>query len=262
MNLSKEWRYFLLALGFFTRVPTPSYVDFKEEELNHASQYFPLVGVLVGLVGALAFIASVQLLPSHLAVLLSMATTVYLTGAFHEDGLADSADGLGGGWDSERILTIMQDSRLGTYGAVVLFFALMLKYQLLNALPMPMIAMSLITAHALSRLWALYMMASLNYVKAQGKAKPLATQVQPKALALATLFGTMPFVWMLYDAGGVQYVLTLALYCLLPMGMVFLWWRNKIKCWIGGYTGDCLGATQQLTEIAFYLGLVAYCGVF
>src|SRR3989338_5697822 len=109
--LRREQRYFLLAVSFFTRLPVPSFTDFHDDDLNYSAKYFPLVGVIVGMVGAGAFILAAKVLPSSIAILVSMATTIYITGAFHEDGLADSADGLGGGYDRERILTIMQDSR-------------------------------------------------------------------------------------------------------------------------------------------------------
>lgn len=180
--LSKESRYFLLAVGFFTRIPVPYFANFEEQELNHAARYFPLVGVLVGLVGAAVFIASASIFPHQIAVLFSMAATVYVTGAFHEDGFADSVDGLGGGWSKEQILTIMQDSRLGTYGALALFMMLFAKFQVLNAMPVAHIACILVAAHALSRLCAVYVMATLAYVKTSGKAKPLASQVDRKSV--------------------------------------------------------------------------------
>lgn len=263
--LGKEWRNFLLALGFFTRIPVPSLQDFKEEDLNHSAKYFPLVGIIVGGVGAVAYILAANIFPSNIAILISMAATIYVTGAFHEDGLADSVDGLGGGWEREQMLTIMQDSRLGTFGAVALFFILFAKYQVLNALPAALVALALIVAHALSRLSAVYVMASLTYAKPSGKAKPLATRVQASDLVVATLFGLLPLVLL----GGyystlivsVNHLLLLTLSCLLPVFFTWFWWRSKIKRWLGGYTGDCLGAMQQMTELAFYLGLLAYIGL-
>ena len=132
--LTKEWRYFLLAAGFFTRIPVPQQADFEEQELNEASKYFPLIGIIVGFVGASIYLLSAIFVPQSIAVLFSMLATIYLTGAFHEDGLADSADGMGGGWDRQQILTIMKDSRLGTYGAIALFSALLAKYHLLNVI--------------------------------------------------------------------------------------------------------------------------------
>ena len=129
-----QWRYFLLAVGFFTRLPVPALPDFQETELNHAARYFPLVGLLVGLMAAVTWWLASWVLPPALAVLCSMAATIYVTGAFHEDGLADSADGLGGGMDRARQLEIMQDSRLGSYGAIALVGVLLFKFQALSAL--------------------------------------------------------------------------------------------------------------------------------
>jgi len=263
--LCKEWRYFLLAVGFFTRVPVPNFADFQEQELNHSAKYFPLVGILVGMAGAAVFVLASRIFPASIAVLLSMVATIYVTGAFHEDGLADSADGLGGGWDKERILTIMQDSRLGTYGALALFLMLFAKFQLLSALPAQSLVYVLIAAHALSRLCAVYIMATLSYVKAAGKAKPLASKVQGRDLAVATLFGLLPLVpvyWNIQsNSADIRDFMMLTLCWLLSVGFVGYWWHHKIRHWLGGYTGDCLGAAQQLTELAFYLGVLAYFGL-
>lgn len=262
--LSKECRYFLLAVGFFTRIPVPAVANFEERELNHAARYFPLVGVLVGLVGAAAFIASAAIFPHQIAVLFSMAATVYVTGAFHEDGFADSVDGLGGGWNKEQILTIMEDSRLGTYGALALFMMLFAKFQVLNAMPAAHIAFILVAAHALSRMCAVYVMAALTYVKTSGKAKPLASQVKPRDLVMATVWGLLPILFMsshLYPhIESMRALLILTLSWLVSVSLVWFWWRNKIRHWLGGYTGDCLGAMQQMTELAFYLGVLAYFG--
>lgn len=263
-SLRKEWRYFLLAVGFFTRIPVPSFANFEERELNHSARYFPLVGIIVGVVGAVVFVLTARIFPTNIAVLLSMVATIYVTGAFHEDGMADSIDGIGGGWDKERILTIMQDSRLGTYGALALFLMLFAKYQVLSALPVESLALILITAHALSRLCAVYLMATLEYVKASGKAKPLAVAVQLKDLVVATIFGLLPLVLLyrhiLSDAADVRDFLVFSLSWLISVSFIWVWWRNKIKRWLGGYTGDCLGAIQQMTELALYLGVLAYFG--
>ncbi len=262
--LLSEWRYFLLAVGFFTRVHVPAFANFEERELNRAAKYFPLVGILVGLLGAAAYVATTCIFPNNIAVLCSMAATVYVTGAFHEDGFADSVDGLGGGWSKEQILTIMQDSRLGTYGALALFLILFAKFQVLNAMPAECVACILIAAHALSRLCAVYVMATLSYVKASGKAKPLASKLQGYDLVVATVWGLLPVVFMswhfLDSAADMRTFVVLTLSWLLSVSFVWFWWRNKIRRWLGGYTGDCLGAMQQMTELAFYLGVLAYFG--
>lgn len=260
--MQREWRRLLLALGFFTRIPVPNFPDFSEEELNHAAKYFPLVGILVGLAAAVAFYVANQLLPQSLAVMISMAVSIYLTGAFHEDGLADSADGLGGGWERERILTIMQDSRLGTYGALALFLMVFAKFQTLNAMHPFVISMALICAHALSRLAAVWVMRYATYVRFAGKSKPLATTLNGLDFGIANLFGLLPFVLVLvllmlsnhaWQVAGLLMLMTIV-----PVLCVWWWWSTKIKRWIGGYTGDTLGAMQQMTELAFYLGVLAW----
>ena len=260
--MQREWRRLLLAVGFFTRIPVPNFPDFSEAELNHAAKYFPLVGILVGLFAAAVFYVASLLLPQSLAVIMSMAASIYLTGAFHEDGFADSADGLGGGWDSERILTIMQDSRLGTYGAVAVFMMLFAKFQTLNAMHPFVISVALICAHALSRLAAVWVMCCASYVKFAGKSKPLATTLSGLDLVIANLFGLLPFVLVLtlltLSNHTWQVVALLVLMTSVPVLCVWWWWLAKIKRWIGGYTGDTLGAMQQLTELMFYLGVLAW----
>ncbi len=260
--MRNQCKYFLLALGFFTRIPVPNFADFQESDLNHSAKYFPLIGIIVGLIGAGSFALSAELLPQNLAVLISMATTIYLTGAFHEDGLADSADGLGGGWQREQILTIMQDSRLGTYGAVALFLMLFAKFQLLSSLDSYLVPFALIAGHALSRLAAVYIMASLNYTKPEGKSKPLATQINALDLLLANLFGLLPFfaiiALLFVNNRALEITVKFVLMALIPVFLSWVWWRHKINKWLGGYTGDTLGAMQQIAELAFYVGLAIW----
>lgn len=261
-SIQLEWQYFLLALGFFTRIPVSDFANFQESDLNCSAKYFPLIGIIVGLIGAMSFMLSAQFLPQTIAILISMMSTVYLTGAFHEDGLADSADGLGGGWKREQILTIMQDSRLGTYGAAALFFSLFAKFQLLNTLDHTFIPYALIAGHAISRLSAVWVMATLHYAKPEGKAKPLATLISLPALTLANIMGLLPYfsiiAMLIISQHPVQLVIYFVPMTLIPMILIGLWWRYKIKRWLGGYTGDTLGAVQQLTELAFYFGLVLW----
>jgi adenosylcobinamide-GDP ribazoletransferase len=158
----------------------------------------------------------------------------------------------------------MQDSRLGTYGALALFLTLFAKFQVLSDLPDHIVAYVLIAAHALSRLCAVYVMATLSYVKASGKAKPLAVSVQLKDLVVASIFGLLPLLLLywhfLSDAADARDVLILTLSWLFSVSFIWVWWRSKLKRWLGGYTGDCLGAMQQMTELAFYLGVLAYFG--
>lgn len=240
-----QWRYVLTAVMFFTRIPV-HFAHFNQQELDKATRYFPLVGILVGCVGALVFYIAQGVLPLTIAVLLSMAASILLTGAFHEDGLADTIDGLGGGWTREQALTIMVDSRIGSYGAIGIALALLMKHQALVEISAHFIPVALIAGHALSRLCAVLVMFSQSYVKADGKAKPLATKIQLYELLIAVFFGVLP----LYFVGLMH------LSALLPVALVWIWFSKKIKSRLGGYTGDCLGAMQQLTEVAFYIGLL------
>ena len=260
--MQREWRYFLLAIGFFTRIPVPNFNDFQESELNNSAKYFPLVGVVVGLVGAVSFFLSRLVFPHAVAVLVSMAATIYITGAFHEDGLADSADGMGGGWEREQILTIMQDSRLGSYGALALFFILFAKFQTLNALHFTFIPLLLVVGHALSRLSAVWVMATAEYVRPSGKAKPLAKQISAGHLLIANSFGLLPFIGIVGLLVHSEHTpITIIKFILITVSPVlgsWFWWRGKLLKNIGGYTGDGLGAMQQITELAFYLGALAW----
>lgn len=258
----QQWRYFLVALGFLTRIPVMYLSDFEQRDLDAALKYFPLVGMLVGALGALIYWLGLQILPPAVAVVLSMASTIYLTGAFHEDGLADSADGIGGGWEREQMLTIMQDSRLGTYGAVALFGALFMKFQALNHLPSVWVPALLITAHALSRLAAVWMMTSMPLAKLNGKSKPLATQLSKLDLYIANVFGVLPLLifglMLVLSIGSIAPVLLFICMLFVPMLLIGWWWRQKVFKSLGGYTGDTLGAMQQLIELALYLGALAW----
>jgi adenosylcobinamide-GDP ribazoletransferase len=251
ISFKRQGYYFLVAIMFFTRIPI-NFKVFDDADLNKATRYFPLVGILVGVVGASIFYLTYILLPQAVAILLSMVATILLTGAFHEDGLADAVDGLGGGWSREQVLTIMVDSRIGSYGAIALVMALLSKYQALNYQSIVMIPASIIAGHSLSRLSAVLVMATQSYVKSDGKAKPLATKITTCELIIATIFGLLPLAFL-----GIQ-----SLVALVPVALVWMWFSAKIKKRIGGYTGDCLGAMQQLTEIAFYIGLIASSSLF
>jgi adenosylcobinamide-GDP ribazoletransferase len=261
--MRNQWKYFLLAVGFFTRIPVPSLADFQESDLNHSVKYFPLVGLMIGLLSALIFYLVGQVFPHTIAILISMAASIFATGAFHEDGLADSADGLGGGWNREQVLTIMQDSRLGTYGAVALFFVLMLKFQLLNAMHADMVILALICAHPLSRLCAIWLMAALPYAKSTGKSKPLATQISRQDCWIANVFGLLPtllLACLIYIATAGFWQITLGYVCLLAsaIAVAWLWWHALLRRKLGGYTGDTLGAMQQISEIMFYFASLAW----
>lgn len=258
-------RHYLLALQFFTRVPVTgrlaAWVGYSPDMLRLSAAHFPGVGWLLGGLAALLYALLVQALadaayaPLVLAVLVTVFT-VLLTGAFHEDGLSDLADGLGGASDRERALDIMKDSRIGAFGALALVLALLLKVALLALLGAadPALACgALFFAHVLSRFTPLWLIRLLPHVgdTARSKSKPLADQISTAGLAVAalwTLAGTALVVWWLPEArlwigGGVA------------AGLAWLWMWRLLARRLQGYTGDGLGATQQVCELAIYLGL-------
>lgn len=245
----RELRLFFAALAYFTRIPCMRWAGDSAVDLNHAARYFPLVGVVVGGSAALVYWLALHVWPHPVAVLASMAATLWLTGAFHEDGLADAADGLGGGWGREQVLAIMKDSRIGSYGVLALAMALLLKYAALAEMTPLLLMAVLVAGHALSRLMAVLVIYRQDYLREEGKAKPLATRLGHGELLAAALFGLAPLV--LLPAGALLWILP-------AVALAWLWFSRKLRHRLGGYTGDCLGAMQQLAEIAFYLGVVAW----
>lgn len=248
--LKRELSYFLAALGYFTRVPVPAWVGFSAESLQQAARYLPAVGLLVGGVSAAVFWGAAKVWPVPVAVLLAMAASIAITGAFHEDGLSDTADGLGGGWDKQRILDIMKDSRVGSYGVVALALALLGKFALLSSLDVALVPITLLAAHAFSRCCAVSLMATMEYARddSLSKAKPVAARLSFGALLFALVFAALPLIWL--PPGQVLAGVVLAL-------LATLWLARKCRRWLGGYTGDCLGAVQQVAEIGFLLGVGA-----
>jgi adenosylcobinamide-GDP ribazoletransferase len=248
--LRREAEYFFGAVRFFTRLPVPAWVGHSQEALDRAARYFPLVGILVGALGGLTFLLVALVLPVSLAILLGMAATLLVTGAFHEDGLADAVDGFGGGWTKPQVLAIMKDSRIGSYGAIAVALMLLAKFNALYELPDEWIAPALVAAHAASRFCSTALIYALDYVRDDdsSRAKPLAVRIGAGSFAVAALFGLAPLALLPWQAA------------LAGLGLAalatFLAARYFVRR-IGGYTGDCLGATQQFAELSLYLGFLA-----
>ena len=250
----QEWQRLLLALQFLTRVPVHTSV-FDAAELNHSARYFPVIGALVGAIGALVFWVAAHLWPQPVAVLLSMAATVWLTGGFHEDGLADTCDGLGGAVSRERALAIMKDSRIGSYGALGLVLMLGLKAALLNAQgPIMRTACAIVVAHAVSRVAPVVLLALLPYAGdlEHAKAKPMAQQVHRADVGIALLLAGAVAAALAVPLGTAPTLAALGAATLATAAM-----RRWLRRRLGGYTGDTLGATQQGTEAALLLALCA-----
>lgn len=245
--LRREAGYFFAALYFFTRLPAPAWVGHSAPALARSARYFSAIGLLVGGIGAAVFALAHLVWPLTLSVLASMAATIYLTGAIHEDGWSDTVDGFGGGWDKEKILAIMRDSRIGSFGATALCLILVFKFCALLELGAGLLPAALIAGHAISRFCATTLMATLDYAREEGKAKAVASKLSPGEMAVGALFvvPALYFLPPLQVAAGIV------------LALLATWWLARMyRRQLGGYTGDCLGAVQQLSEVAFYGGLL------
>lgn len=262
--MKKEVRIFFTAVMFLTRIRVPASTDHSPEYLRQAPRYFPVVGWIVGAISALFYLLGARYISTEIGILAAMIAGLFVTGAFHEDGFADVCDGFGGGWTKEKILEIMKDSRIGAFGAIGLIAVLSSKYLLLRELPAftPELGQShnlfynyrhfilgVIGAHSLSRLMPVLVMQVSEYTGVADRSKSGAMtggRLSAWGLVLACLLALAPFAFLPW-----QYLLILlpTLYATYELNRYF-------KRWIGGYTGDCLGAIQQVTELVFYLGFI------
>lgn len=255
ISLRNQWSIFLIALGFLTRIPIGN-VDFSPEKLNKASRYFALVGALIGLLCAAVFLTAHLVLSQEIAILLSMVVGFYLTGGFHEDGLADVCDGFGGGYTKIRKLEIMKDSRVGTYGSLGLFSALLLKFLLLNELADPAIA--LILMHTLSRTLASSIIFSAHYASADliSKTKPLAISMSLTSLLILLISTALILALSTFVYLTISNLVILILILVVLRSILIKWFEHHLD----GYTGDCLGFAQQTSELLGYLTLIILLG--
>lgn len=259
--LKHEWTLLLVAIQFLTRLPVPPFRHYEPDWLHQSSRHFPAVGLLVGLLCAGVLWLTSSLLTPLVGAVISTAFGIKLTGAFHEDGLADTCDGLGGGLTRERTLTIMKDSRLGTYGVLGLVSALLIKISLLASMPVSVAMVALIIGHSASRLLCISLIALLPYGGEieHAKAKPMAQQLTWRQAIFASfwllsgiILAVVLFPNAIMQIGMGQWLLALFLALLATDYM-----RRLLRRCLQGYTGDGLGATQQLSEVAIYVGLAA-----
>ncbi|MEM1229945.1 MAG: adenosylcobinamide-GDP ribazoletransferase [Pseudomonadota bacterium] len=240
--LRQEAAILLLAVQFLTRLPVNSDSLWSAEREAAIPRYLPLVGAALGvLLAGLLWLLSAAL-PQSVAALLVVSAGLLITGAFHEDGLADTFDGIGGGTDRAQALAIMRDSRLGTYGTLALIVVFALKVAVLSALPLGLACALLITTQALSRLSAVGVMATSHYVRDHGTGKPTAAGISTRSLLFASLC-TGATLLVLAPWGKA------ATAVLLGTAFGHLAMRALFERKLGGYTGDTLGAVQQASEI-------------
>jgi len=248
-KLKNELKIFFTALMFYTRIPVPKSTGYSSENLNKATRYFPLVGIIVGAAGALVFYATSILFSIYSSILFSILSMILITGAFHEDALSDFCDGFGGGYTKEKILEIMKDSRIGTYGAIGLILLILMKIFLLAEIDPLKIPIILIAAHALSRVNPVLLMFSSQYVREDitSKSKPVGETKSIITLVIAIVLGLLPLILIPYQT--IPFLLA-------AMLLIFLYFRYYVHKKLGGYTGDVLGALQQLSEVGFYITFI------
>ena len=257
--MRKEYKIFLTALMFYTRIPCPKILDHDPKNLNKATRYFPLIGWIVGAMSYAMFFVADLFLGQSIAIVLSLLVGVWLTGAFHEDGLADAADGFGGGWTQTTILHIMKDSRVGAFGAIAIVLLFLLKFTALETM-LERVTISyyvpilFVCYHTLARFTAVHLIFTSRYSRedATSKVKPIAQRFGSTEVLGAYFFGLVPLCVLVYFQWKFIFVL-------LPLSLLVLWAKRYFEKWIDGYTGDCLGAVEQLAECVCILSFVVLC---
>lgn len=244
----EEWLQRLkLSIGFFTRIPLPDDEDHRGD-LANAAITFPIAGFLIGALLATIWLIADYFLPALPAAAIAIAAGLVLTGALHEDGLSDCADGLGGNVSKERALEIMRDSRIGTYGAAALIITIGLRWSGLASLDMWFGFSALIIAHMTGRAAITVPMYFSKYARKEGLGKSVSNGIDINQFSLTLL---IPILISFLIAGW-QGLLAVVV-SMVAAWLVTKWLDNKI----GGYTGDGLGAVEQISEITALLVIVA-----
>ena len=250
----REFNLFFLALGFFSRIPMPKKLDYNADNMHHCTRYFPVIGWLLGALLIAIYLLAEFLFGIPVAIFLLMLSSVMLTGALHEDGLADTCDGFWGGMEQVRKLDIMKDSRIGTYGSCALVLVLLGKFALLNQLAtFNQLWLVLVIAYPLSRAMAISHVQDLPYVSHLGnvqknKSDPLAKAMSKGHLIFVLTSGALGLVLL-----PVPMALVLILTLFITRYILKAWMRYHIQ----GFTGDVLGTAQQIQEMIIYLTLLA-----
>lgn len=256
--LRAQARALAAAFTFMTRVPLGALASHDPADLPTSSVYFPVVGLAVGLVGGSIYALSARLWPMPLAIVLSICATVLMTGAFHEDALADAFDGFGGGWSREQVLAIMKDSRVGSYALVGVTLTLATKFAALHAIASAGasidVVRSLVVAHVLGRWSSLVLIRRYPYVRpASDLERPSAGRPFVAGVTVEHLIAsTLVMLLILEVAMGWQALLPLIVALVVTAGAGWYFHRR-----IGGITGDALGAANQIVEVFVYLTLAA-----
>jgi adenosylcobinamide-GDP ribazoletransferase len=238
---------FLVAVQFLTRLPVPR-VRFDPNSLSRAAKFFPVVGLMIGLGASVLQHIAAPHLSRPLVALLVLTFLVLITSGLHEDGLADTADGFGGGWNREQVLTILRDSRIGSFGALALVLSVLARFLLLSNLPANRFTALVVSAHVLCRWTTLPLSYFLPPAReSDGQGARIAQKISPASLLVGTLLSFAIVFYFMRTGFWIPVLVSLVITALSG-----LYYSRRI----GGVTGDCFGATNQLTEIAVY-----FCGV-
>lgn len=239
------------ALVFFTRLPFWRLKAFNVPVVYYKQviNYWPVAGWLTAAVMAGVLWSAAQILPYSIAVILAILSRLLVTGALHEDGLADFFDGFGGGNTRERTLEIMKDSHIGTYGVVSLIFYFSILYLLLSNLSLEMACLVILSADPLCKFIASLITLFLPYARNEetSKSKVVYNKMSAKTGIISIVFGFLPFILLL----KIDFLPAIIFPIFVFAGLIFLM-KKKIE----GYTGDCCGATFLMCELSFYLGIV------
>ena len=245
--LKTQWLALLSSIAFFTIIPIRN--SATRAAPNHLLRYFSLTGGIIALVSTGAYLISSYWWSPCIAVLMAMIASIILTGGLHEDGFADTCDGLLGGWHREQQLNIMKDSRLGSFGVIGLFFLMLLKWQLLCTAKPANILCFFLMGHMVSRAMACWITCRSQHANPKHQTSKQ-TPYTTKDLIINTIIGLTPFLF--FDP-----IFWLALLYLIPiLCMVVLLLRRWFIKKIEGYTGDLIGATQQILELVIYLTII------
>ena len=236
--IKNQWIIFLNSLQFFTIIPLK--IRFTPPE--KIIRYFSLTGFLIAVVGFIFFTLGYIFWEVHIGVIFSLIAMTFLTGGLHEDGFADTVDGLGGGWEKIQILKIMKDSRIGSFGTLGLLFLMAFKFCFLIQIDPSKIFGTLVLAQMSSRGFSVLITVNTRY------AREKKIRYADRCIFINSVIGTLPF----FVVEGLKFW---AIAIVLFLAVYFL--RKIFIKKIGGYTGDCLGATQQICEVLVYLVLSA-----
>lgn len=248
--LKNEIKALLTAFLTYSRLRFFTINNITSDIMASSVKYLPYVGLVVGIFSYLVYYIAHFAFSNQTSIIFSMICSIMLTGAFHEDGFADVCDGFGGGWNKEQILRIMKDSSVGAFGAIGLIIILLLKFSLLNDINLNIFAVTIISAHTISRFSPIIIVLFFDYSESQNGASK--SRFANRSITfMSSIISIIPAISVSFLYGRLIYLTTILPIIIIPF-ILGLYFRKKI----GGYRGDCLGAVQQISEIVFYMSVI------